>query len=443
MNRNSLFTPLKAEGLTSLKMRYNFRTDKFRFFAAKEWDSDFDFAKFNKTFFIDDIFTDNAVYLNTEDVLNMYKRHGLEGYFQQVLNLVRAGKHFGIDCYYHDKYNIRFMMHEHSRKLGVLNKSQAIMAGGIRRHFPEEEELDVIIDGLNLGRSMSFKNIAGSLRFGGCKSTVTMGPLDIENREVMGFLAFALDSCRDMTGPDMNFPTEMSDVMIREGFSMQFTGGPNAKTGETGRPTAYGSYLSMKQAVKFMEGTERLDKKSIAVCGLGSVGWHMAEYLLHENVQLYISDINKKVVDDFISKHSEKNINRFSAEDFLTLNVDILCPCAIGGIITEDVIPFIKARYIWGPANNQLRASSQEQEIRLAKILDKKGILFVVEWWHNTAGVMGGAEEYLYNGTPETLNAKIEEILPRNTWEILNKAKTLGITPTECCYSTCEEILYV
>jgi len=122
--------------------------------------------------------------------------------------------------------------------------------------------------------------------------------------------------------------------------------------------------------------------------------------------------------------------------------VDILCPCAIGGIICEDNIPMIKAKYIWGSANNQLRASSQEEEIRLAKLLEMHGTFFQSEWWHNTAGVICGAEEYLYDGTTETLNKKVEAILPKNTWEILNKAKSLGITPTECCYRTCEEIIY-
>lgn len=60
--------------------------------------------------------------------------------------------------------------------------------------MPVKQELDVIIDGLNLGRGMSFKNIAGHLPFGGCKATVTMDPLDMDNMEIMGFLAFALDS---------------------------------------------------------------------------------------------------------------------------------------------------------------------------------------------------------------------------------------------------------
>lgn len=442
MKMKSLFTPLKEEGLTTLKIRYDFKTGNVRLYASKDWEKDFDFSLYNKTFYIDGIFTDEAKYLNTKQVRELYARYDLSDYLEEVLSLLRAGKHFGLDALYYDKYDIRFMMHEHSRKLGINNKSHSIMAGGIRRHLPEEEEIEVIIDGLNLGRGMSFKNIAGNLAFGGCKATVQMVPLDITNMEIMGFLGFALDSCRDMTGPDMNFPTEMSDVMIREGYSMQYTGGPSAKTGETGKPTALGVYLSMKQAVKFIEGTESLKGKTIVLMGLGAVGWYMGDYLLDEGVKLYIADIKPETVQKFIHEHPGKNITAIDVDDALEMDVDIVCPCAIGGIIHDENIPNLKCKYIWGSANNQLRASSQDEEIRLSRLLDERGILFQAEWWHNTAGVMCGAEEYLYGGTWATLLKKIEAVLPVNTWENLNKAKELGITPTECCYKTCEDKLY-
>jgi glutamate dehydrogenase/leucine dehydrogenase len=438
----SLFTPMQAEGLTTLKIRYDYRTGKVGFYAAKEWDPDFDFTAYNKDFYLDGIYTDSARYLNTQEVRALYAQYDLADYLEEVIGLLRAGRHFGIDVYYYAKYDIRYMMHEHSRKLGVNNKSHSIMAGGIRRHDPEEPELEVIIDGLNLGRGMTFKNIAGDIAMGGCKATVQMGPLDINNLEIMGFLGYAMDCCRNMTGPDMNFPTEMSDVMIREGYSVQYTGGPSAKTGETGRPTAYGVFLSMKKAVLFYEGTESLAGKTVALMGLGAVGWYMGEHLIGEGVQLSVADVNPETAERFVREHPNANVKILSADEILETETDILCPCAIGGIIHDENIPRLKCKYIWGSANNQLRASSQEEEIRLAKLLDARGIRFQAEWWHNTAGVLCGVEEYLYDGTYETLIEKVEKVLPTNTWNNLNKAKELGITPTECVYRTCEKIVY-
>ena len=53
--------------------------------------------------------------------------------------------------------------------------------GGIRRHEPEEDEIDVFIDGMNLGRGMTFKNIAADIPMGGCKITVQMEPVDLDD----------------------------------------------------------------------------------------------------------------------------------------------------------------------------------------------------------------------------------------------------------------------
>ena len=439
----SLFIPLREEGLTTMKIRYDFKTGAVRLYAAKEWEPDFDFTKYNHEWWIDGIFTEDAKYYNTKETWALFEKYGQKEYLEEVLDLLRAGKHFGIDIYYYAKYDIRFMMNEHSRKLGVLNKSHAIMAGGIRRHLYEEKEMDVIIDGLNLGRGMSFKNIAGHLQFGGCKATVTMDELDLNNMEVMGFLAFALDSCRDMTGPDMNFPVEMSDVMIEQGYSMQYTGGVKAKTGPTGTPTAYGVYLALLEAINFKEGVKSVEGKSVALSGLGAVGWFMGEYLLEGGVsKLIVSDINQEVCDKFIAEHPGYDITSCPVDEILFQDVDILSPCAIGGIFDDESIAKLNCDYIFGSSNNGLKASSQEEEIRLAELIAAKGIIYQVEWWHNTAGVICGAEEYLYDGTEETLKAKIEEIMPANTIMSLNGAKEAGITPTEWVYKYCEGLLY-
>ena len=65
-----------------------------------------------------------------------------------------------------------------------------------------------------------------------------------------------------------------------------------------------------------------------------------------------------------------------------------------------------------------------------------------MEWWHNTAGVICGAEEYLFDGDEASLRAKVEEIMTANTILSLNGAKEQGITPTEWVYQYCEDLLY-
>ena len=116
----------------------------------------------------------------------------------------------------------------------------------------------------------------------------------------------------------------------------------------------------------------------------------------------------------------------------------------MGGIITEDNIEKFKCRYIWGSANNQIKASDIDEEIQIAKLLNDAGIVFQTEWWHNTAGVMCAALEYM-EGDKATYNQLVDIIdrtLPGSTLNNFAEAKAKGITPTENAYLTCNRMLY-
>ena len=103
---------MKAEGLTTLKIRYDWKKDQFWMEAMKQWEQDLDFSKYNKEFYVESILTEDVVYLNTKQVRALYKKYDLEDYLDEILDLIRQGRHFGIECYYNDKYNIRFMCHQ-------------------------------------------------------------------------------------------------------------------------------------------------------------------------------------------------------------------------------------------------------------------------------------------------------------------------------------------
>ena len=440
---SSLFNVLKAEGLTTLRIRYDFRTDVFRFMAAKEWEPGTDFSQYNKTFNVRSYLTDNAVYLNTAAVLEMFEKHGQTEHLKKVQDLVRQGKHFGIDMLYNDKFNIRFICGIHSPKRGVNNKSHATMAGATRRKDLALPEIDAIIDALNLSRAMAFKNIAADIPFGGCKTTIQMDSPDITNMEVMGFMAYACDTTRCLTGPDMAFPKEMVKVM-NNNFTMQYVGGPGSALGDTAIPTALGAYLALKQAVKFQTGSESLDGMSVAIQGLGAVGYAMAECVLQEKTKLYIADINQAALDRLVKAYPGRDITIVPTDEIIKVEADIFSPSAMGGILGEDEIASVKFKYIFGAANNQLRATNQQEEIRLSKLLAQRGILFQVDWWHNCAGVLAAAMEYTYGFTKnnDDLVKAVKEVLPTQTWKNLNRAKEQGVTPTESAYTSCNELIY-
>ena len=75
----SIFKPLIEEGLTTLKIRYDWKKDCFRFEVMKEWEADLDFSAYNKEFYADELLTDDIKYLNTAQVQALYDKYGLTG----------------------------------------------------------------------------------------------------------------------------------------------------------------------------------------------------------------------------------------------------------------------------------------------------------------------------------------------------------------------------
>ncbi|KJS79963.1 MAG: hypothetical protein JM58_19335 [Peptococcaceae bacterium BICA1-8] len=441
--KESLFEPLINEGLTTLKIRYDWKTNQARLYAAKEWAEEQKWASYNKGFDTESLLIDNPRYLNQTEVRNIFLKYDLENYLDEVINLLRKGRHIGMDCFYYKEKDIRFMSNMHNSACGLNNRSQAVRSGGIRRHELEEEELDVIIDGLNLARAMSHKNVAADIPYGGSKITVQSKPVDLTDMNEIGFLAYALDRTRCFTGPDMGYPPELADVM-KENFTLNITGGPKGPMGPTGTPTAYGVYLALKQAVKFRLGTDLLTDKEIAVQGLGALGFPLVEHLIKEKAKITVCDSDEKRIRELKKKYPDAEIAVVDPDEIYYVDADIFSPAAIGGIITEERIPKMKFTIILGGANNQLKASSKEEEYNLAKMLQKRGILYQCDWWHNIAGVLAGWEEYTNQNQANLKNIlpKIEHICIEKTRENLNRAQQLSITPTECAYQTVEEKLY-
>ena len=97
-----------------------------------------------------------------------------------------------------------------------------------------------------------------------------------------------------------------------------------------------------------------------------------------------------------------------------------------------------------GAANNQLRATSKEDELKLAKKLADAGILFVADWAHNTGGVIAASVlwQMQENATWQQLESKIELPCRTNLRQLLQEAKETEKTPTELAYEKVETMLH-
>ncbi len=440
---DSVFDILTEEGLTTLEVFYNRQKDKFILRGMKEWEESVKWDKYMIDFTHEDILTDDYRSVGTQALVRIFSNLGLEDYLRRIETLLREGKHYGIEFYYNRRLNIRGIYCKSVNTLGVRNKRHALRAGGIRRHEPDETEIAVLTDGLNLARAMSYKNALAGIPYGGSKILVQCAPIDLSDFEALGFLAYIIDRTRSFTGPDMGFEPAMTDIM-RERFTKAITGGTKSPLGPTGGVTAYGGYLAIKEACDFTYGSRGLAGRQIAIQGLGACGYPLAEYLLEEGASLIVSEIDRSKVDKLQGAWGTDIVKYVQPGDIYTVKADIFSPCAVGGIMTEEMIGKFKFDIIMGLANNQIRATSQEREIEIARQLAKTGILFVIEWAYNIGGVLAGWAEYIFGEEASFVKIKprIELICRDNLRKLLDEAKRVDKTPTELIYNKVENAVY-
>lgn len=435
MSDRSIFTPLKEEGLTTLKIRYDWRTGKDYMYAAKEWEPEIKWSDYNRTFYMESLLTNDDIRLNDKETRELFRKYDLYDYLEEILDLLRSGDYFGMDCYYNSQKDWRFMAGLHSYIMGKENFEQCIYTGGIRRHPKEDAEYDVIVDVLNLARAESHKHISAGLNYGGGKIAVHADQINLENKDELGFIAFALNKVRFFTGPDMNYPVELADALHE--YTRYINGGlKNNPLGASGVPTAWGCEFALREAVKIKFGQEDLKGLKCAVMGLGAVGFPQAEYLIADGADLIVNDLCKDRYEELKAKFPEANIE-FS-DDILNVEADILVPCAIGGFLTEEVIDNLKVKMVFGAANNQLAAKSIEEECVLAQRLADRGILYEECWVHNIGGVMSGAEMHMHEDKAdrEALMDRVSNKCAEMTRVNITEAMERGVTPTQNAYDS-------
>src|SRR5207248_10098841 len=75
-------------------------------------------------------------------------------------------------------------------------------------------------------------------------------------------------------------------------------------------------------------------------------------------------------------------------ERALEAEVDVLSPCALGGVLNNETVPQLGCRVIAGAANNQLAGD------RISDLLAARGILWAPDFVVNAGGLINIAEEF-------------------------------------------------
>ena len=173
---------------------------------------------------------------------------------------------------------------------------------------------------------------------------------------------------------------------------------------------------------------------NVVVQGFGNVGSYYALFMHQQGSKVIaVSDsgggiYNPKGIDipSAIAHKQERgtlkglaNVEPISNEEILLLDCDILAPCGLEQVITEQNADKVKARIVCEGANGPTTPAADE-------ILEDKGVLVLPDVLANAGGVVvsyfewvQGLQEYFWK--EDEVNAKLKEIVDKafeETWHI-------------------------
>ena len=80
-------------------------------------------------------------------------------------------------------------------------------------------------------------------------------------------------------------------------------------------------------------------------------------------------------------------------DEILTIDADVLAPCALGGVFNARTIPLLRVGVVCGGANNQLAEAADGERLRA------RGITYAPDYVVNAGGIINVAAEYLGEAT--------------------------------------------
>jgi len=287
----------------------------------------------------------------------------------------------------------------HSTQLGPS-------AGGCRSWHYETDET-ALTDALRLSRGMSYKNAMAGLGMGGGKAVIMLAEGQSVSEpmlEAFGRFVDTLDGAY-ITAEDAGMSEAAMEIVARQ--TRYVTGLPSSADNAGGNPspvTAFGVFHGIVAAAEFASGHRTLEGLSVAVQGVGNVGFHLCKLLSEAGARLVVADIDANRVQRCVSEFGATAVG---LDEILYQDVDILAPCAFGGVLNHESIPKIKAGIIAGGANNQLQTDADGQTVM------DRGILYAPDYVINGGGIISCTCEYYQGVSSEHVYRKAAEIGPR------------------------------
>lgn len=338
--------------------------------------------------------------------------------------------------------------------------------GGVRFH-PDVNMAEVQA----LALWMTIKCAVVGLPYGGGKGGVVvdpklLSPMELErlSRAYMRAMADVIGPHTDIPAPDVYTNARIMGWMMDEYEAIKRTKSPAVITGKPVRlggslgrddATGRGAFLCVAELAR----RYKLDPKNttVAVQGFGNGGYHVARLLHDAGYRIVaISDSKGGIYSpdgfDVASIYEEKQRSRrvravyceqsicevvehdaISNDDLLRLDVDILIPAALEGVITEENAAAIRAPYIVEVANGPITSGADS-------VLEKSGTVVVPDVLANAGGVTVSYFEWVQNlqgfkWTLEEVHTRLQAIMVTAFGEIWDSATERKLSMRNAAYA--------
>jgi glutamate dehydrogenase (NADP+) len=346
------------------------------------------------------------------------------------------------------------------------NSARGPTKGGIRYHPNVSlEEVQA------LALWMTIKCAVVNLPYGGGKGGVVVDPKRLSNMELERLSRAYIRSMADVIGPDRDIPApdvytnarimgwmvDEFQIIRRTQERSVITGKPIPLGGILGRDeaTGRGAYIVIREFAK-QRGLEPA-KTRVALQGLGNAGYHVARLLDADGYRIVaVSDSKGGIYSEegfdieSLYRHKEEtrqlkgvycegsvcemvDHQRISNEELLELDVDILIPAALEGVIGPENVDRVRASIIAeaanGPISGEVDGTLREHGVWvLPDVLVNAGGVTVsfFEWVQNREG---------YPWTLEQVRSRLEEVMTRAFQEIWELATTEDVSVRSAAYT--------
>ncbi|MDX1943921.1 MAG: Glu/Leu/Phe/Val dehydrogenase dimerization domain-containing protein [Pirellulaceae bacterium] len=292
--------------------------------------------------------------------------------------------------------------------------SRGPMKGGLRYH--PEVDLDEV---RALATLMTWKTAVVDLPYGGAKGGIAIDPRKLSVKELERITRKFVDQIHNLFGPIEDVPAPDMGTSWREmswirsqwekyhGFNPAcVTGKPVEQYGIEGREEATGRGVGIL-AYKLLGLLGRKPSQTrVALQGFGNVGSHAAKYLSDSDYKIVaigdhsgayfrsegldVRGMLSYVLANNGSLHGYAHAEPISNERLLELEVDLLIPAALGGVITAQNAARIKAPMIIEAANAPTDPAADD-------ILHQRGITVLPDILANAGGVTVSYFEWVHN----------------------------------------------